>query len=394
MNELKSIIRLSDQIYYIPSRFSFTNIEQTPIIDHTTQKPMKLSIAEAEIFRFLLCHFQNGVSKSELEAAFPDLSNPYDRTVDRLRREKLESKLGLYGLITKHNGTVQIHLPESPFSESSFISSAGAHNAPASAVSVTQITGLSELIIRQYADTLKSIQDTGDYVSPFIPSEFSELIAKQAENITEFDRKAIADHGIDPIIYEIFLAQKIARASEQKEFKRILQLIHLTPDCWRVFVNSTMQIVGYWVFISLTANAYELFSSGKVNEKNLTIQDVRFVDMPGWYKGYLLLSGVITEHRTPPVTNMVYNSWLNTLESYSKMKIFFSEIASMVYSLGGMSSLANIGMTSYANYNYGGKMFRYQLSKIEEITYLKKYFPDMFENYRKEIQRYGDFPTD
>lgn len=256
------------------------------------------------------------------------------------------------------------------------------------------ISQLSKSLSVHYKKMIDNIEEVNGFISPFVPIDFSDLIAHNAEGIIELDRKSAINHCIDPIIYEVFLAQKIARSSEQMNFKNVLQLIHLTPDCWRIFVNSTMQIVGYWVFVGLKPEAFMIFSSGTVDESKLTIQDVCFIDMPGWYKGYLLLSGTVSKLRTPSVTYAVYNSWLQALETYSNNNIFFSEISSMVASLGGISTLTHIGMENYASYILDGKMFRYHLIEIDKIQYLKNHFPHMIRNYIKELQKKDGFSTD
>ncbi len=249
------------------------------------------------------------------------------------------------------------------------------------------ISRFSKSISIRYQKLMDNIEDVNGYTLPFVPSDFSDLIAHNAEGIIELDRRSVINHDIDPIIYEVFLAQKIARSCEQMDFKNVLQLIHLTSDCWRLFVNSSMQIIGYWVFVGLKSDSFKTFSSGTVDESKLTLQDVCFIDMPGWYNGYLLLSGTVTEHRIPSVTYAVYNSWLQTLESYSNNNIFFSEISSMVASPGGISTLTHIGMEAYASYLLGGKMFRYNLIEIDKIQYLKKHFPHMIQNYMKELKK-------
>ena len=124
------------------------------------------------------------------------------------------------------------------------------------------------------------------------------------------------------------------------------------------------------------------------------MQDVRLLDMPGWYHGYLLLSGVIGAFRTPRVTSAVYQSWLSELERLADLGIFFTEIASMVSSFGGVSSLRNIGMTQCAEYKFGGKMFRYRMTEIDRIPFLMKHCPGLYEKYRKELQAHADLPHD
>ena len=106
---------------------------------------------------------------------------------------------------------------------------------------------------------------------------------------------------------------------------------------------------------------------------DISLEDVRFIDMPGRYKGYLLLSGTIEQCRTPKVVKTLYSSWLNYIQTLAENEIFFDEISSMVGSAAGNSSLQNIGMKYYADYLFGGKMYKYNLQDIEQISYLERY---------------------
>lgn len=88
------------------------------------------------------------------------------------------------------------------------------------------------------------------------------------------------------------------------------------------FLNEEDKIVAYWIFVALKEDAYHLVSSGRVDEKDISIEDIRFIDMPGNYKGYLLLSGAIEHCRIPKVVNKLYDSWIKYIEKMAKQEIF------------------------------------------------------------------------
>ena len=80
----------------------------------------------------------------------------------------------------------------------------------------------------------------------------------------------------------------------------------------------------------------------------------------------------------------LYSSWIRYVQTLAEEGIFFDEIATMVASATGNSSLKNIGMKKYAQYVSGGNMYKYDMKKIQEISYLKKEFPQLVELYGKE----------
>ena len=77
---------------------------------------------------------------------------------------------------------------------------------------------------------------------------------------------------------------------------------------------------------------------------------------------------------------------MNYIQSLAENKIFFDEIASMVGSVAGNSSLKNIGMKYYTEYIAGGKMYKYDMLNIEDNLYLKKNYPLMVELYKAEYK--------
>lgn len=111
----KKLIRIQNDIFYSPSHNTFFRLEPSEQVDF---KDFLLEISghEEKIFEFLIYNYNNYVTKETLEQEFPECADPYDKTLDRLRRDKIEGKLKLYGLIKKTNGRAILYLSESPFS--------------------------------------------------------------------------------------------------------------------------------------------------------------------------------------------------------------------------------------------------------------------------------------
>lgn len=111
---LKKIIRIKNDIFYSPSHNTFFRLEPSQEIDFSDYL-LEISGHEEKIFEFLIYNYNNYVTKETLENEFPECSDPYDKTLDRLRRDKIEGKLKIYELIQKANGKVIMYLSESPF---------------------------------------------------------------------------------------------------------------------------------------------------------------------------------------------------------------------------------------------------------------------------------------
>lgn len=111
----KKLIRIQKDIFYSPTHNTFFRVEPSEPVDFRDFL-LEISGHEEKIFEFLISNYNNYVSKETLENEFPECSDPYDKTLDRLRRDKLEGKLKLYGLIKKTQGRAILYLSESPFS--------------------------------------------------------------------------------------------------------------------------------------------------------------------------------------------------------------------------------------------------------------------------------------
>lgn len=245
--------------------------------------------------------------------------------------------------------------------------------------------GINKLL--QFANLISCGDRNGEYINPYISEEMADIIGVSSKGMTPYNTERCLLEGLNPIIFEVFLAQKIARINKPENCAKSFELLHKVINCWTIFLNEQKKVNSYWIFIALNEEAYSRIQTGEIDEKDISIEDVRFIDMPGRYKGYLLLSGTIEECRTRNVVNTLYSSWLSSLERYAEEGIFFDEIASMVGSVAGNSSLKNIGMKYYAEYTSGGKMYKYDMRQIDNISYLSKNYPHMVELYKKEYNK-------
>lgn len=196
----------------------------------------------------------------------------------------------------------------------------------------------------QFANLISCGDSTGQYVNPYVSDEIADIIASKAGKLKSYNTETCTSENLNPAIYEVFLAQKIARINKPESCIKSYNLLHHVTNSWTVFLNEENKIAAYWIFIALKEDSYNRIKTGTVNEMDISLEDVRFIDMPGRYKGYLLLSGTIEQCRTPKVVKTLYSSWLNYIETLAENEIFFDEISSMVGSAAGNSSLQNIGM--------------------------------------------------
>lgn len=111
---LKKIVHIKDDIFYSPSHNTFFRVDQ---ITSGIPRDVLLEITgkEEKLFEYLLENPNQQVTKEAIELEFPEIADPYNKTLDRFRRDKIEGVLHLYGVLVKLNGTVILYLQESPF---------------------------------------------------------------------------------------------------------------------------------------------------------------------------------------------------------------------------------------------------------------------------------------
>ncbi len=164
-----------------------------------------------------------------------------------------------------------------------------------------------------------------------------------------------------------------------------MSLLENISENWRVLLNKEGDLVGYWVFVALQEEYFECAKAGSLNEADITMETIEFIDFPGTYKGYILLSGTKPEARTASLVQRLYESMALHFEYLASCGVFFDEICAVAASPMGMSAMRKMGMKDICAHDFGGKVFYTCLSNISENKYfssfstLKKLYQEYFE---------------
>ena len=113
----KEPVLISGTIYYSPLHNMFTQNPPDEDESKRLEKPVEIRGKQKKIFEFLLSKPWEQISSEELQNAFPECSDPYNKALEILMREKMEKKLHLYEVIKKEHGHVTLYLIESPFAD-------------------------------------------------------------------------------------------------------------------------------------------------------------------------------------------------------------------------------------------------------------------------------------
>ena len=195
----------------------------------------------------------------------------------------------------------------------------------------------------------------------------------------EGDIESIKSEIID-IVYSVVSPENNAG------LKGNLELLENISESWRVILNKNGDLVGYWVFVALQSKYFDRAKAGVLNEAEINLDTIEFIDFPGTYKGYLLLSGTKPEARTAVLVQQLYESMALHFEHLASKGIFFDEICAVAESPMGISAMKKLGMKEIGVHEYGGKVFACSLSNIDENRYfssftgLKSLYQEYFGN--------------
>ncbi len=212
-------------------------------------------------------------------------------------------------------------------------------------------------------------------VQGYESSQMADILASgkpgESEGVTVCGYDDLYDRGLDIEAYERVLAQKIAR--DDDAIDESMRLIDSQPMNWKLLLTTEGKIAGYWIFIALEEEFYEEVMTGSVHESEISLEDAEFLDLPGRYKGYILLSGTVPKLRLPNIVQLLYGSLIEHIEFLAESGIFFDEIGSMVSSTPGISGMKSLGLKEVAEYLYGGKMFQIQGKDLKKSRFFKRY---------------------
>lgn len=164
-----------------------------------------------------------------------------------------------------------------------------------------------------------------------------------------------------------------------------LAMLENISENWRVILDKNGEIVGYWVFVALQQDYFERAKLGELNEEEITLDTIEFIDFPGVYKGYLLLSGIKPQARTAALVQRLYDSMIIHWQDLATRGIFFDEICGIAESPMGMSALRKLGMSKICEHQFGGSVLLCDMRNISDNSHLSS-FGELVRLYRRQFQ--------
>lgn len=243
---------------------------------------------------------------------------------------------------------------------------------------------------KQYSDAFQSdkqkISAEGDS-----NAARSEIKTRASDyRILSYTELQISNANIDSIKTEIAgIVSSVFSKQSYASLENNLKMLESISENWRIILNEKDELVGYWVFVALPDNMYDEAKIGLLDENNITLDTIEYIDFPGTYNGYLLMSGTKPEARTATLVQILYDSLARHIEDLAQKGIFFREIVCVAETASGKSAIKKMGLSEICDHTYGGKVLSVDMTDVSSNRYfssfekLKRLYCNYFKNNSK-----------
>lgn len=116
------------------------------------------------------------------------------------------------------------------------------------------------------------------------------------------------------------------------------------PETWRLLIYGNENIVGYWHFITLNEEYYQLLLNGNLLDSMITNDAWEDISIPGQYRAYITFIGILKEHQRFLQKRMLFDSFIDQIVNLSKFGVYFSELTACGFTNQGTNACIGIGM--------------------------------------------------
>lgn len=171
--------------------------------------------------------------------------------------------------------------------------------------------------------------------------------------------------------------------TKQSGLKEGLKILDLLGDDWRIILDQENQVAGYWVFIALNDESFEKAKQGIFDEKDISLENIDFIDLPGEYNGYLWMMGTNPKKWTTKLQMLLVQSLIEYIEDNAQRGLFFSSICSLAESRQSISIRTKIGLKVIAEHFNGGEICFLDMRSIKNNNFFAKYgkLVECYEDY-------------
>lgn len=181
------------------------------------------------------------------------------------------------------------------------------------------------------------------------------------------------------------------RSSEIGTAEQWMSVFQESPSTWRL-LTCRGEIIGYWHYLCLTRDAFDLAKEGRLRDGEITPAMVEFplpLDSGITYLMYIAMFGISPQHERPMADMILMRDFLKEVRAAAELGVFFSEICAVAFSSKSAFLCRQIGMQSIGQYQYRredeiGEVFFLEGAQVPE-TRLAAGNRRLAELYRKRF---------
>ncbi|WP_439587755.1 helix-turn-helix domain-containing protein [Hydrogenophaga sp.] len=124
-------------------------------------------------------------------------------------------------------------------------------------------------------------------------------------------------------------------------------IFQASPFTWKLLTWGD-QIVGYWQFVFLKDEYFELVKQGKLRDSEIDPSMLEYpslVDMSRNYRMYIIMIGVHGSHQRPGPNMRLIQSFVKEIENFTTNGWFISEFVAVAFTPQGVTLCNDFGMT-------------------------------------------------
>ncbi len=136
------------------------------------------------------------------------------------------------------------------------------------------------------------------------------------------------------------------------------------PDTWRLLITPTNEIVGYWHFVPLFDEDFDLAVRGLLHDSEITPDRIRLFELPGRYPIYFVSFGLLPRYRRTKAYKLLLESLFDVVRGLAADGIVIDQVCANAFTPSGEAMCKTFGMSSVVQHSDKGKVFLSTMSEI------------------------------
>lgn len=160
------------------------------------------------------------------------------------------------------------------------------------------------------------------------------------------------------------------------------------PETWRLLARAPGQLVGYWHFVPLFEETYELARTGGLVDSQITTDKVRVFEFPGWYDIYFVTFCLLSGFRRPHAFLHLLSSLFTVLQELADQGVYIRGVCANAFSPSGVALCRSMALKYTCDHAEHGKIYLGAFGQILELDVTRR-FPKLASAYSAALNSRG-----